>query len=175
MAKIQIQNYSFDASEKKITLTDYTTIRLDSILLITNVTDNIIIYNFADPLLGGTVATNVLTLTYNTVSMSDTDKLQIWYDEVSANSTPLNTPTTTAVTLTNASTTYLLPTSQLADRRTLIIYNVSDTDMFIGSSSVTTTNGILLPSGGTMNIDVSTGLYAVCGSAGKIINCLEFK
>jgi len=79
--KTKIENYLFDASEKKITFTDYTTIRLDAILLITNVTDNLILYNFADPAKGGTVATNVLTLTYDTVSMSDTDKLLIYYDD----------------------------------------------------------------------------------------------
>lgn len=79
--KTQIQNYSFSASAKTVTFTDYTTIRLDSILLITNVTDNIIIYNFASSLLGGTVSGNVLTLTYDTSSMDDTDKLQIFYDD----------------------------------------------------------------------------------------------
>ena len=79
--KLQITNYTFDKTAKTVTFTDYTTIRLDSILLITNVTDNIIIYNFADPLLGGTVATNVLTLTYDTSTMDDSDKLQIFYDD----------------------------------------------------------------------------------------------
>lgn len=79
--KKQITTYSFNKTSKTVTFTDYTTIRLDSILLITNVTDNIIIYNFADPLLGGTVLNNVLTLTYDTSSMDDTDKLQIFYED----------------------------------------------------------------------------------------------
>lgn len=79
--KIKIDNYTFNKTAKTITFTDYTTIRLDSILLITNVTDNIIVYNFANPLLGGTVATNVLTLTYDTSAMSDLDSLQIFYDD----------------------------------------------------------------------------------------------
>lgn len=79
--KIQLLNYSFNKTAKTVTFTDYTTIRLDSLLLITNVTDNIIIYNFADPLLGGTVADNVLTLTYDTSAMADADKLQIFYDD----------------------------------------------------------------------------------------------
>lgn len=80
--KIQVTNYTFDKTAKTVTFTDYTTIRLDSILLITNVTDNVIIYNFANPLLGGTVSGNVLTLTYNTSSMDNADKLQIFYDDV---------------------------------------------------------------------------------------------
>lgn len=79
--KTQVTNYTFDKTAKTITFTDYSEIRLDSILLITNVTDNIIVYNFADPLLGGTVAANVLTLTYDTSAMDDTDKLQIFYDD----------------------------------------------------------------------------------------------
>jgi hypothetical protein len=79
--KLQIQNYTFDSNAKTVTFTDFTSIRLDSILLVTNVTDNIIIYNFADPLAGGTVATNVLTLTYDTSSMDNTDSLQIFYDD----------------------------------------------------------------------------------------------
>lgn len=79
--KLQITNYTFNKTAKQVTFTDYTTIRLDSILLITNVTDNVIIYNFADPLLGGTVATNVLTLTYDTSGMDNADKLQIFYDD----------------------------------------------------------------------------------------------
>ncbi len=78
--KIQVQNYSFDAVAKTVTFTDYTTIRLDSLLLITNVTSNVIIYNFANNLLGGTVTDNVLTLTYDTSAMNNTDSLQIFYD-----------------------------------------------------------------------------------------------
>ena len=89
MAKLLISNYTFDASEKQITFTDYANIAIESVLLITNVTDNVIIYNFADHALGGTAATNVLTLTYNTTTMDDTDKLQIFYDDT-AQDLPLN-------------------------------------------------------------------------------------
>ena len=87
--KILITNYSFDASGKTITFNDYTSILLERVLLITNVTDNVIIYNFADPNKGGTVSDNVLTLTYDTTSMSDTDKLQIFYDDPDVE-TPIN-------------------------------------------------------------------------------------
>lgn len=79
--KTLITNYSFDATAKTITFNGYSTISLDSILLITNVTDNIIIYNFADPTVGGTVLNNILTLTYDTTLMSNTDRLQIYYDD----------------------------------------------------------------------------------------------
>lgn len=80
--KILVPNYTFDASAKTITFTDYVAITLENILLVTNVTDNVIIYNFADQ--GGTVASNILTLDYDTTSMSDSDDLQIWYDDPNA-------------------------------------------------------------------------------------------
>ncbi len=79
--KTLVTNYTFSASAKQITLTNYPSLRLDQILLITNVTDNVIIYNFADPTAGGTLAGNVLTLLYNTTSMSDSDRLQIFIDD----------------------------------------------------------------------------------------------
>ena len=79
--KTLVTNYTFSASAKQVTLTDYPSLKLDQILLITNVTDNIIVYNFADPTAGGTLAGNVLTLLYNTTSMSDSDRLQIFIDD----------------------------------------------------------------------------------------------
>ena len=79
--KTKIDNYSFNKTAKTVTFTDYTTIRLDAILLITNATDGIIIFNFADATKGGTVLNNVLTLAYDTSSMDNTDKLLIYYDD----------------------------------------------------------------------------------------------
>jgi len=54
---------------------------LAGIQLITNVTDNVIIYNFADPLKGGTLSTDTLTLTFDTTSMSDTDELMVLVED----------------------------------------------------------------------------------------------
>ena len=79
--KINILNYTFTPSTKTISFNDYTSIRLDSILLITNVNSNVIIYNFADPTLGGSIAGNTVVLDYNTTSMLPTDSLQIFYDD----------------------------------------------------------------------------------------------
>lgn len=79
--KTLVTNYTFSAATKQITFTDYPSLKLDQILLITNVNDNIIIYNFADPTAGGTLTGNVLTLTYNTAAMSNTDRLQIFIDD----------------------------------------------------------------------------------------------
>jgi hypothetical protein len=82
--KVKINNYTFSASAKTVTLTDYTSIPLDDIILITNVTTGTIIYNFADPTLTATVANNVITLAYNTTSMSNSDKLAIYIDNESS-------------------------------------------------------------------------------------------
>ena len=82
--KIPIRNYTFTASAKTIKFNDYTSIDIENILLITDVsagTANRIIYNFAIPGLGGTVSGNTLTLEYNTTSMTNNDPLMIYYDD----------------------------------------------------------------------------------------------
>lgn len=79
--KIKINNYTFDKTLGQITFDDYTSVNLDNVLLITNVSSNIIIYNFADNTLGGTISGNILTLTYNTTLMNSNDSLQIFYDD----------------------------------------------------------------------------------------------
>lgn len=74
-------SYSFSASAKQITINVPYKLTLVNLLLITNVTRNIIIYNFADPSAGSnTFANNVLTLDYDTTSMLDTDQLMIYLD-----------------------------------------------------------------------------------------------
>lgn len=76
-----ITAYTFDASAQTVTLTGLTSATLENVLLITNVTDGIIIYNFAEAAKGATIASGVLTLDYDTTSMDDADRLQIWYDD----------------------------------------------------------------------------------------------
>ena len=80
MAKQLITDYTFNASTGEVTLTGLTALRLEQVLLITNVTTNTIIYNFASPALGGTVVGTTITLDYNTSAMSGTDSLQILID-----------------------------------------------------------------------------------------------
>lgn len=78
--KVLIDNYVFDPVLKRVTFSDYPSIELEGVLLITNVTINEIIYNFAEPTKGGTISGNQLTLTYDTTLMSVSDKLQIFYE-----------------------------------------------------------------------------------------------
>jgi len=75
-------SYAFNPGAKTITFSRLgQSIDLQNILLITNTTANTIIYNFADSTSGAVSFTNnVLTLDYDTTSMSSTDKLQIYVD-----------------------------------------------------------------------------------------------
>lgn len=79
MSKIVVQNYAFDASARTVTFSDYASIALENVLLITNLTKGAIIFNFADSAKGGTVASNVLTLEHDTTAHDDTDDLAIHY------------------------------------------------------------------------------------------------
>lgn len=80
MKKI-LTNYVFNAAAKTITFSEYASIELKRILLVTNITKNKIIYQFNKPALGGTKSGNILTLVYDTTTMTDADILQIQYDE----------------------------------------------------------------------------------------------
>ena len=108
--KLLVENYTFDASTNQVTLTDYNPVVIERLLMITNVVDNTIIYQFNNPILGGTASTNVITLTYNTSSMADTDELQIFYDDA-------DTPMPISGSITAIVDTSLLATSakQLPD------------------------------------------------------------
>src|SRR6056297_397798 len=85
MAKKLIKNYTFDPANQQIILSrNY---NLEQLLIVTNATDNVVIYNFTDPAKGGTVAYDsatgetTITLTYDTTTMSSTDRLQIYMDD----------------------------------------------------------------------------------------------
>lgn len=75
------------------------------------------------------------------------------------------------VTLTLASTAYQIPASTPVTAYTIIFYNGSDSDMYFGFATLTTA-GILVPSGGTMTVDLGANqaMFAYCLSVGKIIN-----
>lgn len=75
-------SYSFDKTAKTVTFSGLQDdITLANILLITNVTANTIIYNFADSTKGAvSFNNNTLTLDYDTSAMANTDVLQIFLD-----------------------------------------------------------------------------------------------
>lgn len=75
-------SYAFDKTAKTVTFSGLSdAITLANILLITNVTANTIIYNFADSTKGAvSFNNNILTLDYDTSAMANTDVLQIFLD-----------------------------------------------------------------------------------------------
>ena len=79
-----ITGYQFLASSRLVNFTEYgptNPVILDNLLLITNVSKGQIIYNFADTAATGIVnSTSGFLLGYNTTSMANTDRLQIFYD-----------------------------------------------------------------------------------------------
>jgi len=86
---IQSNYYLFDASTREVIIPGG--VQRENLILITNVTDNKIIYNFSDPELTATtysiqtdirnVTTTRVVLQYDTTGMSDSDDLQIIVDE----------------------------------------------------------------------------------------------
>lgn len=129
--KILVLNYSFSASAKQITFTDYNPIVAERVLLITNTTDGIIIYNFADPLKGGTCATNVLTLAHDTTAMSNTDKLQIFYDD-NATTMPVSGTVTANLSAVDNAVLDVIAAKDFATQTTLAALNakmVTGTDI----------------------------------------------
>lgn len=85
-----ITAYSFNKTAKTVTFTGLTTVELERILLIVNVTRNVIIYQFNDPALSGAVAGNVLTLAFDTTAQANGDKLQIFYDSADGETITVN-------------------------------------------------------------------------------------
>lgn len=84
--KLYVGNYTFDASEQVVSVSG--NVAAEKFLIITNITSNTIIYNFADALLGYAgkfynISTDKteFSLIYDTTSMNDTDVLQIFVDQ----------------------------------------------------------------------------------------------
>ena len=72
-------SYVFDPSAKTITFSDLPSFGLEQVLLVTNSTQGVILYNFIGPYstYGGSLAGNVLTLNASCSGMSSSDRLQI--------------------------------------------------------------------------------------------------
>ena len=96
---IQSNYYLFDASAREVIIPGG--VQRENLILITNVVDNKVIYNFSDPELTATtysiqtdirnVTTTRIVLSYNTTSMSDSDDLQIIVDDFEETVKPAET------------------------------------------------------------------------------------
>jgi hypothetical protein len=179
-----IKNYTFLPNERKIIFNDYTSIDLERVLVITNVTRNIIIYNFADPTKGGNVSGNTLILNYDTTGMDANDKLQIWYEDIELPSLEKTQKRQLGLsgigvdmqfTIEQANTAYAIPPEPPNDYYTLLVYNSSDVDIFIRFTEGTT-NGVGLAAGSVFTIDLGPNqqIYIYCRVSGTTIN-LSYK
>lgn len=76
-----ITNYTFDKAAGTVTFTDFSTIALNRIISITDMTIGVQIYSYKVNQYTGTVATNVLTLNVDTTGsqFNNSDKLYIEY------------------------------------------------------------------------------------------------
>lgn len=72
--------YTFNAATGQITLTGLPAVDLSNFLVITDVTGKVMLYNFADPLLGGAYSGGILSLDADTSALNNADILQIWVD-----------------------------------------------------------------------------------------------
>jgi hypothetical protein len=88
MAKKLIRTYTFTPASKQVSFSGF--VNLSNLVLITNTTRNVIIYNFADNTLGGTTSYNpttnitTVTLTFNTSTANHQpgDSLMIYVDDL---------------------------------------------------------------------------------------------
>ena len=92
--RLLCKDYTFDPALKQISITLEDQVTLANVLLITNVTAKVVVYNFANPLLGGAMQNNILTLDYDTTSMAPSDELQVFLD---VDGSPASEATVTAL------------------------------------------------------------------------------
>jgi hypothetical protein len=76
-----VRNYTFNATTRVITLTDFAAVSLDRLALVVNTTTNKILWNLADATVAtATVSTNTVTLSVLPGGDTNSDKLAIFYD-----------------------------------------------------------------------------------------------
>lgn len=76
-AQFIYNDYTFNAAAKTITFNALGSLDLSYLQAITNATTGTIIFQYTNPVLGGAISGNVLTLAYDTTTMSDADTLTI--------------------------------------------------------------------------------------------------
>lgn len=120
--KVLIPHYLFSATSGTISALNYEEIKPEQLLLITNVSKNKIIYNFADSNAGAFVDSinNVIYLSADTSLMDDSDKLQIFIEDYFV---PSSEASLTAVKVTLDFSNTLL--TELTAKQTTVNLDVS--------------------------------------------------
>lgn len=99
-------SYAFNKTAKTVTLSGLVySFSLSNLLLINNATANTIIYSCTDTTKSATVSNNIISLAYDTTSMSNTDLLQVWLNFEDVNHESLQTMMNRILMLTASSAT----------------------------------------------------------------------
>ncbi len=141
--KLLCKDYIFDPLLKQISINVSDSISLANVVLITNVTTNTIIYNFASPILGGSMQNNILTLDYDTTLMSVANELQIFLD---INGSPASEDTVVAlkeqIILMKRLLMLLNPiaTQDSASRQRVVIDNITAGSVTVAQATASSLN-----------------------------------
>jgi hypothetical protein len=130
------KDYTFNAVAKTITFAD--PIVLEQLGIITNIVDGVRIYNPMDASASGTLSGQVLTLTYDTSSMSNSDKLQVFYGEEEGLSGILFTITRLLKTIARAFNIVTTGTGRLSVDVNSVTGTVGTVTTVTGVTTVTT-------------------------------------
>jgi hypothetical protein len=81
MKRVDTTGYTFSASAKTVTFSQFAAIGLGRIFLINNNTRGVVIYDPSQTTTKGSLAGSVLTLDFDTTGQNDADSLSIFWDD----------------------------------------------------------------------------------------------
>ena len=146
--KTLIDDYTFNPSNRTITINEIASLKLEQLLLITNTTDNVIIYNFADKYLRATTLGNVITLNYDTTTMSNSDALQIFIDTPNTDFIGLNELLTDGISEIVHQLQSLRNDGGMADVSGRVRCNIETGNMNIGTVNTVASMSNIVSAGG---------------------------
>jgi hypothetical protein len=167
--KVLDTTYTFNAATRTVTIPRY--IPLEKVLLITNVTRGIVIYNFSSTTTNSSAwsydpstDTTTIVLDYNTASHSNTDKLQVIIDEYEEKFIPAETLMDPVSKLRVSQPTSLIDTdfeygTQPTKWETVSAFQNRPTTFYDVGTPLLVTN--MSASGRTVTVTVSSGAPAV--------------
>jgi hypothetical protein len=166
--------YTFNAAAKTITFdADYTGIALSDIMLITNVKSGtaITIYDPFDPAKGGSLTGLVLTLNYNTTSMSNSDPLQVIVGMVNL---PTSLPTGAATETTLSSINTKIPSlgQALAAGSVPVVLTAAQLSTLTPLSSISVSN---FPATQPISGSISNTSFGISGTLPAFASIPTFK
>ena len=148
--------FAFDPVAGTIAFSGLPDLTLANVLVVTNVTAGVMLYNFADPAMGGSLTGNVLSLEGATTGMAATDTLQVWVD------VPAETPVDLRVVLRKVLTALVYPPwlDRVQNRRMARVTVESGTVSTVGT--VTNVSSIDSYQGRVLAIAASATGWATC-------------